>query len=361
MLSYYIANNFFIFTILSFFLSVLVIKYFLIDFKNFTFKKNQNRWGDSNKSHFGGVVFTICSISCLIYLFVGSNFYFLISNPNLNYILGLLIVIFFTSAVGILDERRNLKPLTKLLLQIVTSLIIISFDYIIPVTNNLLIDSLITIFWLTFLINAINMFDNVDLAAGLFCLINFILLIIISLKQPSNYEFTIICSVYIGSIIAFLSYNYYPSKIFMGDIGSFQLASVLGALSIKLIWIDQVVDYEIISYKFIYNILANNLMFILVFLDVLFVFTLRINSGVSPFSGDTNHFSHSLIKQLNSPNKSALVIAIITIICCSIYLYMSNQLSDNYVNKFAIISLFYISITTIILKIYLNGINLKNR
>ena len=58
------------------FITYLSIFYLLIKLKNFSVKKNQiqsmDRWGDSSKSHLGGISFFICP--CLVFFYVLSQY-----------------------------------------------------------------------------------------------------------------------------------------------------------------------------------------------------------------------------------------------------------------------------------------------
>ena len=98
----------------------------------------------------------------------------------------------------------------------------------------------------------------------------------------------------------------------MGDIGSFQLASVVSAVSIKLIWQENTSDMFFDKIYF----LLNNIIFLVIFLDVMFVSLLRISKNRSPFIGDTNHLSHALINIFKSPRIAVIILTIITLFYC---------------------------------------------
>jgi UDP-GlcNAc:undecaprenyl-phosphate GlcNAc-1-phosphate transferase len=90
----------------------------------------------------------------------------------------------------------------------------------------------ILIFWIVGVTNSINIIDGLDgLACGV-SIISLITFFILGLRQ--NFEILNLISIALaGSMLAFLRFNFYPAKIFLGDSGStfagFMLASV-GAL-----------------------------------------------------------------------------------------------------------------------------------
>ena len=127
------------------------------------------------------------------------------------------------SIVSLIDDKYDLKPNFRLLIQIMT---IISLIIISPL-NKILLDYfdniiyLILLFGLIFLslacINFINFADGLDgLLAG--CMV--IIFTTISIYLGLNFW------IYIASLIGFLFLNWYPSKLFMGDVGSIFLGSL---------------------------------------------------------------------------------------------------------------------------------------
>ena len=81
--------------------------------------------------------------------------------------------------------------------------------------------------------NAVNLTDGVDgLAASCTALV-FFGLSLIAVRAP-DLHVTIIAAALTGGIAAFLVYNWFPARIFMGDTGSLALGSVMVALSAEL-------------------------------------------------------------------------------------------------------------------------------
>jgi phospho-N-acetylmuramoyl-pentapeptide-transferase len=100
----------------------------------------------------------------------------------------------------------------------------------------------ITILIATFLIpattNAVNLHDGMDgLAGGTSFLVLVTMGIIFGVSDQR--DLAVLCSIAAGALFAFLLFNKYPAKIFMGDTGSLFLGGLIGALGATggiLIW-----------------------------------------------------------------------------------------------------------------------------
>lgn len=79
--------------------------------------------------------------------------------------------------------------------------------------------------------NAINITDGLDGLAGGLSAIAFVAFSLISLMVGFE-EIGIFSFILVGSIVAFLFYNTYPAKVFMGDTGSLALGGVMAAIAI---------------------------------------------------------------------------------------------------------------------------------
>lgn len=149
---------------------------------------------------------------------------------------GLLVV----AATGAVDDVKAIKPLAKLLGQIVGASIIaasgVLFEAIVnPFGGDLIhfgwIAYPITIFYLVAFMNVINLADGLDgLAAGIVGIAAFWLFVIAFGK--GLVETALLSMVLLGATLGFLRYNYNPASIFMGDSGSLTLGAMLGVISL---------------------------------------------------------------------------------------------------------------------------------
>ncbi|MFT4975782.1 MAG: UDP-N-acetylmuramyl pentapeptide phosphotransferase/UDP-N-acetylglucosamine-1-phosphate transferase [Myxococcota bacterium] len=158
-----------------------------------------------------------------------------------------------------------------------------------------------------------NMFDNSDGAAGTVALVVTIGLACTA-AVLGRLDYALLCGAYTGALAAFLHFNRYPSRIFMGDIGSFQLATFLGGTTIALTWTEGTLD----------SALQSNLFFLVLFLDVALVSVYRISQNISPFRGDTSHLSHVLIEQLQSPRRWVKILGLLTGALTGAYLLLAH-------------------------------------
>jgi len=139
-------------------------------------------------------------------------------------------------AVGLVDDARNIRPLLKLLGQTLVAVLAFCLDMRVGNVLNLELrpafDLLATVFWFLALINAFNLIDGMDgLAAGLAA--------IASLGLASSFVFrreprdTMVMLSLLGACLAFLRYNFYPARIFLGDAGSMFLGLALAAVPLS--------------------------------------------------------------------------------------------------------------------------------
>ena len=156
----------------------------------------------------GGIIFTL----------VGSIFSIISGNNLPLFCIPLAIV-------GFLDDYKNVKNSAKYLVQLLTiGTIFFNSEFFFNLINNSGINSITLIFIIIFfvilgtaIINFINFMDGIDgMVSGSF------LIIFISVSILIDSRFL----VFVAAIVPFLIYNWYPAKIFMGDVGS----TFLGAL-----------------------------------------------------------------------------------------------------------------------------------
>ena len=198
---HFFLSAFFTFWLLKIFIPLLK--------KNFPAQPNNRSLHNSIKASGGGITFIIVYMILAIYQ-------------------GFLLPLFSLplSLIGLIDDKYNISRGIRLIFQIVTLIFIIShlsndsssFLFNINSYKGLLITLLI--FTGTAIINFINFMDGID---GLVC--GCMIVIFTTINNEFHY-----LSPIIGTLSAFLMFNWYPSKIFMGDIGSLFLGSFLVSL-----------------------------------------------------------------------------------------------------------------------------------
>lgn len=196
--------------------------------------------------------------------------------------------------VGFFDDLYDLPPIFKLIMQLATATFIV-------VVANVRIDFLrnpftgkyimfgafaipITIFWITGITNAINFIDGLDgLAAGTAGIAATTLMIVAFQQGYPNIAIMLVALA--ASCFAFLKYNSYPAKIFMGDTGAMTLGFLLAVMSVKGLM------KSAATIAIIIPIMALGLPI----LDGTFSIFRRLFNGKSPFSADRGHLHHRLL------------------------------------------------------------------
>jgi UDP-GlcNAc:undecaprenyl-phosphate GlcNAc-1-phosphate transferase len=154
---------------------------------------------------------------------------------------GLLIGGSLIVLLGLWDDIKNIKPITKLTGQIIVALLLFGYGFRIELVTNpltgaelsvpLLLSLLFTIGWVLGLINAMNLIDGLDgLAAGITFIVCGALFFIA--MYLNNYLNMFLLAILAGSTLGFLRYNFHPAKIFMGDTGSMFLGLILASVAL---------------------------------------------------------------------------------------------------------------------------------
>jgi UDP-GlcNAc:undecaprenyl-phosphate GlcNAc-1-phosphate transferase len=192
-------------------------------------------------------------------------------------------LLFFT---GLVDDRIQIKPYTKLILQLIAAAIAVYMGLRLPWTQRASIDDLITILWLVGVSNAINLLDNMDgLAAGI-TVIACAFLFVSFLANGQAAEALLPCLL-AGATLGFLAFNFKPASIFMGDSGSMFLGFVLGATALLS-------DYGR-SRNLGAVLFAPVLILLIPIFDTCFVTLTRKFSGRAVSHGGRDHTSHRLV------------------------------------------------------------------
>jgi len=285
-------------------MSNFVIIFFVINFIFFVifFDKTAkfiNLYDDPDKfvkKHIGrvpllGGIIIILNIVLIYFFSVNNGFLFFsdVFHSNKTKFIFLLLC-FLIFLIGWLDDKKNLSPNIKLLLTFLIFAFAVLFDksIVIKVLSFSFTEKKIflenfsipfTVLCFLLFLNALNMFDGVNLQASVYAL--FLLIVLYFYGSGSNFILLII----IG--LLFFIYLIFQNKSFLGDSGSLLLATIISFLFI--------LDYNS-SY-----FLADEILFYLIFpgLDMLRLFIYRVYKGKNPFKGDLNHLHHRLLSNFN--------------------------------------------------------------
>lgn len=214
-------------------------------------------------------------------------------------------------ACGLLDDKFGLKPLVKLVWEIVVGAFMYLSGFTIGVISTPLGGALdlgifafpITVLWFVGCMNAVNLLDGLDgLASGVAVFVSATLFLTSLHFQNSFGMFTMACLG--GAALGFLLFNFPPAKIFLGDSGSLLLGFLIAALS--LLGASRKAEAAV---ALLIPIVALGLPILDTLLAILRRWYKRL-----PFSTpDRLHIHHRLVSMGYSPRKAVLTLYLICV------------------------------------------------
>ena len=247
------------------------------------------RWGSKSKPAVGGLSFYIVFLlSLAIYSIFFNNNDALYNSQFMGFIMAMAIGFL----IGLADDAYNTKPVLKFLAQVSCAFCFIFTGTYIDIFDNLMLNYVITIFWVVGIMNSINMLDNMDGITGTVSLgIIIAAVVIIMMSNDINNLYLASIIGLSAGILGFLYFNWHPSKMYMGDTGSQFLGVFLAGIGIMFFWNN---PYQVTESLLIKRIMTVLMVFLLPIADTTVVVVNRISKGKSPFVGGKDHTTHSL-------------------------------------------------------------------
>lgn len=218
--------------------------------------------------------------------------------------------------LGLVDDVYTLNAKFKLVIQLAIATLVyllgIRFDTMINPLGGVIhlghFSYIFTLLWIVGISNAVNFIDGVDGLAGSVITVNSITLGIIAVAMvPPNPISALIGFILAGSTLAFLTYNFNPAKIFMGDSGSLFAGFLLATLSIT-----GVMKSAALAIILPFIVLAVPI------IDITYSCLRRISKGKSPFIADAEHIHHKLLKAGFSQKKTVAILTSVAIVAGAI-------------------------------------------
>ncbi len=206
-------------------------------------------------------------------------------------------------AIGLVDDRLTLGPGVKLLVQCVAAgVMVIGFDTRLMEWAGYGPSIVLSLLWFIVVTNAFNFLDNMDgLSAGVAILCAALLLATALLS--GQWFIAAILAVLIGAAGGFLRFNFAPASIFMGDGGSLVLGFTLAFAAVRVTYFDPTVPGA-----HWWAVATPLIVLAIPLYDFASVTLIRLSQGRSPFVGDTQHFSHRLVRKGLSKPAAVLII-----------------------------------------------------
>ena len=200
--------------------------------------------------------------------------------------------------LGVRDDLSSLMAYHKLIIQIFSAFLVVylggvkieGFNGLFGVSNfPWFFDEIFSVFVIVVMTNAFNLIDGIDGLAGSIALIISAFLGWAAF-QSGNYTDANFAFAISGASLAFLLYNWYPSKVFMGDTGSMVFGFMLTTLMMKFL-VTPVPPSVIVA-----PVATSLALFVLPVYDTLRVLIIRFYMGRPPLQPDRNHIHHVLLK-----------------------------------------------------------------
>jgi len=295
----------------------------------------------------GGVIIFFSIIASILVLFSVSPDSLLLLDKNIAPIFLGALMLFL---VGAADDITPISYKVKFVFQVIAASILIIYGLkigrlTIPFGMDLELGwagNVFLIVWVVAITNAINILDGLDgLASGIVFLIALGIFAITFKEKP---QLAIIAITIIGSVLAFLRFNFYPAKLFLGDSGSLLFGFLVAALSIAG------------SFKrsTFLSISIPILILILPFGSIAFTFLRRLIDSKNPFKPDLKHLHYRLLDANFSHTMVVFLFCLATLIFVTIGV-ACYYLPNKYEIKLIIISLcmlllFYLATAILIRK-----------
>ncbi len=231
--------------------------------------------------------------------------------------------------LGIVDDVKGVRALTKLTAQIfvagVLVLLGVQLAYLwvpfvsgdVDLTGQILVLSAdlavpLTILWVVAIANAVNLIDGLDgLAAGMVAIASAAFFVYMVDSDNSVFgdasEAALLAVIAAGICIGFLPWNFHPAKIFMGDTGSMLLGLIVAIATISGIgrnpYPPSPGDFAAIAGPLLVPLLA----LFIPFLDVVAAIVRRTRRGQGIGNADKEHLHHRLMDIGHSHRKAVLL------------------------------------------------------
>ncbi|HXI50519.1 MAG TPA: MraY family glycosyltransferase [Candidatus Saccharimonadales bacterium] len=207
------------------------------------------------------------------------------------------------TGLGWVDDRKDLRPVSKFTGQLGIAAVVACLGLELPSPAALPgLGPLLGVLWILTLTNAVNFTDNMNgLCAGLGILGS--AAFAASAARTGNPLAAAIGALASGALAGFLPWNFPRATAFLGDAGSHLVGYLLAILSL------QSYEHALTSGSTMSPAAVRALLILIVPLtDLGSVVILRWRHGRPFYVGDTNHFSHRLVRRGFSPAQAVAIL-----------------------------------------------------
>ena len=303
---------FFLPLIISFLLSPISIKaakkYGIMDTPNVN---DRRRMHDVPKPCFGGMsIFVAATITIILIYFFMDDFLptVITMREPIEKLVGILVGGLIIFIVGIIDDKTEMKALSKMGFQFLAATVTFILGVRIPTigflgvdfstnTTGLILSYIITVVWIVGITNTINLIDGLDgLADGVSVISS--IAIAYAAYIHGQYTVSLAMMALAGAALGLLPFNFYPAKTFMGDSGAMFLGFMLASISL----VGPAKGATIVT------LIVPVLVLGVPIFDILFAVFRRSRKGISIFKADRGHIHHQLASMGLGQRRSVLMI-----------------------------------------------------
>jgi UDP-GlcNAc:undecaprenyl-phosphate GlcNAc-1-phosphate transferase len=219
---------------------------------------------------------------------------------------------------GFIDDQYGLSPLLRLSVQLLTAVLLVvnglHIDYnSIPLLPNVSenvnqpLGVAITILWVVGLTNAMNLLDGVDGVVGGVSFVASMVLLATAAQFPDRGAAVILLAGLGGAALGYLRHNYNPSRIIMGDAGSYLFGYTLAAVSML----------GTLKFSAGASLIVPLIIMALPILDTTQVVVGRLARGIRNPLGhpDKTHLHHRLLAATGQARRTALIMWCVALLC----------------------------------------------
>ncbi len=255
--------------------------------------------------YLGGVAVLAALLPTILILDDGASRYW----PLLLGTLGL-------SLVGTIDDRVNLSPWLRVAMEVLAAWFLwaegLGWSLFSSSTANLLL----TVLWVTGLVNAFNLMDNLDGAAASVAVVSAAGVGVLAIVG-GDISLAVIAIGLCGALVGFLRYNLAsPARIFLGDGGSMAIGFLI-ASTLMVVPLGRLSGWS--------ALIAATVVVGLPVFDTTMVVLSRRRRGAPVLSGATDHTTHRLHGALKSPRAVAVALAVAQAGLCGLAIETTRQ------------------------------------
>jgi UDP-GlcNAc:undecaprenyl-phosphate GlcNAc-1-phosphate transferase len=234
----------------------------------------KDRWNTRVVALMGGIAIFLAFVLTFL-LFHSHEYLFIAGGAALLFV------------AGFLDDKFELNPLAKFLIQFLAASLLIIAGFTLSSAWPFWLAIPLTYIWVIGITNAFNLLDNMDgLMAGIAVICSLVCGILAI--EIGTISVAVLSFIMAGSIGGFLVFNYHPAKIFMGDCGSLFVGYLLAAFPLLM-------EPNLTAFAPAAVLPLLTALFVIPIFDTTMVTFLRIFKGRSPSQGGSDHSSHRLV------------------------------------------------------------------